>query len=130
MTAVLAILLVLLVAAFVISPLLWGDSDERLEHGGGRGELWRREKAVAVLAITEADFDRATGKLSDDDYRVLRSDYEGRALVAMDEIEKLVPAVTAATTAAGTIRFCPGCGTRFAETHAFCGSCGRPRDHA
>jgi len=129
-TVVLAILLVLLVAAFVISPLLRDASGGRLEIGAGGGELWRREKAVAVLAITEADFDRATGKLSDDDYRVLRSDYEGRALVAMDEIDKLVPVVADITAEAGTIRFCPGCGTRFAEAHVFCGSCGRPRGHA
>jgi hypothetical protein len=85
--------------------------------------MWTREKAVAVLAITEADFDLATGKLSDDDYNVLRSDYEGRALLAMDELEKLGPA----ETGDALVRFCAGCGASFAESDSFCGSCGRPR---
>src|SRR6185369_5288121 len=69
-TVVFAIVLILAVAAFVISPLLARDGETVAEAPGRRGELWAREKAVAVLAITEADFDRATGKLSDDDYRV------------------------------------------------------------
>ena len=121
MTVALAILLIVAVAAFVVSPLLSGGADSAPETSG-RGELWAREKATAVLAITEADFDRATGKLSDDDYRLLRSDYEGRALHAMDEIDRLVPA-----PAAGVVRYCAGCGSPFSESDSFCGSCGRPR---
>lgn len=125
MTAVLAVVLILLVAAFIVSPLLSQQGDAGAEAAPARDELWKREKAVAVLAITEADFDRATGKLSDDDYRVLRSDYEGRALQAMDEMEKLAPASVAGTDSA--VKFCAGCGARFDAEDAFCGSCGRPR---
>jgi hypothetical protein len=88
MTAALAIVLVLVVAVFVVSPLMQQADVALAEAEPGSGELWSREKAVAILAITEADFDLATGKLSDDDYRILRSDYEGRALQAMDEIER------------------------------------------
>lgn len=125
MTAVFAVVLILLVAAFIVAPLLSQQSDAGTEAAPARDELWKREKAVAVLAITEADFDRATGKLSDDDYRVLRSDYEGRALQAMDEMEKLAPA--SGGDPASSAKFCAGCGTRFASEDAFCGSCGRPR---
>jgi hypothetical protein len=123
-TAVLAVVLILLVAAFIISPFLVQADVDRVDAGPSGGELWNREKAVAVLAITEADFDRATGKLSDDDYHVLRSDYEGRALHAMDEIDKLVPTAGPSDEA---VRYCASCGSAFAETAAFCGSCGRPR---
>lgn len=128
MIAALAVLIVVAVAAYLVQPLLVEESPaEDLAVPAG-GELWRREKAVAVLAITEADFDRATGKLSEDDYRVLRSDYEGRALQAMDEIDKLVPRAAAETAAgAPAARFCPACGNRFGETDSFCSSCGRPR---
>jgi len=121
-TVVFAIVLILAVAAFVISPLLARDGETVAEAPGRRGELWAREKAVAVLAITEADFDRATGKLSDDDYRVLRTDYEGRALHAMDEMDKLDSG-----PAEGPVRFCAGCGSPFCDSDSFCGSCGRRR---
>jgi hypothetical protein len=122
MTTVVALLLVLAVVWFVVSPLAQAGSEADAVDST-RGELWRREKAVAVLAITEADFDRATGKLSDDDYRVLRTDYEGRALVAMDEIDRLA-APPVGEEAAG---FCGGCGAPLAAADAFCGRCGRPR---
>jgi len=123
-TGVLAVVLIFLVAAFIISPFLSQADDEYADARPSGNELWTREKAVAVLAITEADFDLATGKLSDDDYQVLRSDYEGRALHAMDEIEKLVPIATVTDTA---VRYCASCGSVFAESAAFCGSCGHPR---
>ena len=123
MTEALAIVIVLLVAAFVISPLLGRTGGGYVETDPAGNELWSREKAVAVIAITEADFDRATGKLSDEDYRILRSDYESRTLHAMDEMEKLAsPAAPP-----GTAGYCPACGARFAAADAFCGACGRAR---
>ncbi len=125
MTVLFAIVLILAVAAFVISPLLARDGEMVAEAPGRRGELWAREKAVAVLAITEADFDRATGKLSDDDYRVLRTDYEGRALHAMDQMDQMDKADPG--PAEGTVRFCAGCGSPFCDSDSFCGSCGRRR---
>ena len=123
MTEALAIVIVLLVAAFVISPLLGRTGGGYVETEPAGNGLWSREKAVAVIAITEADFDRATGKLSDEDYRILRSDYEGRALHAMDEMEKLAPPAAPP----GTAGHCPACGARFAAADAFCGACGRAR---
>ncbi len=126
LTAVIA----LLVTAWVTSPLFRRAEAVATETGPRGNELWRREKAVAVLAISEADFDRATGKLSDEDYRVLRSDYEGRALHAMDEIEKLAPgpAPDAAPDDRGKLAlFCGACGSPFAVPDAFCGACGRVR---
>jgi len=121
MTAVVAMSLGLAVALFVILPLLRQAGEQELETGSAGNELWTREKAVAVLAITEADFDRATGKLSDDDYRVLRSDYEGRALQAMAEIDRAAPVAT------GVDRFCAECGSPLAAADLFCGACGRRR---
>lgn len=127
MIAVLAILLVLCLAAFVIQPLLVETAAIEAPWLPTSRELWSREKDVAVLAITEADFDRATGKLSNDDYQVLRSDYEGRALQAMDEMDKLAPTATSSGTAVAGARFCGNCGNRFGDVDAFCGACGRSR---
>ena len=127
MTAAVAVLLVLLVAVFVVLPLLRGDLAPSEGETTGSRELWTREKATAVLAITEADFDRATGKLSDDDYQVLRSDYEGRALQAMDELERQRPASPAVLSSPSAARFCASCGSPFGEPDFFCNSCGKPR---
>lgn len=133
MTVLLAVLLVALVALFVVFPLLGQAREAVAEARPAGSELWAREKAVAVLAITEADFDRATGKLSDDDYQVLRADYEGRALHAMDEMDKLAPLAASSkdpgdpASPTGAAQFCPSCGERFLPDGAFCGACGRAR---
>ncbi|HYB98332.1 MAG TPA: hypothetical protein VEC57_04285 [Candidatus Limnocylindrales bacterium] len=128
MTAVFAVLIILTVAALIAAPLLQAGREVAFESGG-RGELWRREKAVALMAISEADFDRATGKLSDDDYRVLRHDYEGRAVRAMDELDELDALVPQASAGGGapSFRFCPSCGRAFAEPDRFCAGCGHAR---
>jgi hypothetical protein len=129
MTALLAVLMILAVVAFVTFPLLGETGIADVEATSGGDELWQREKAVAVLAITEADFDRATGKLSESDYGVLRSDYEGRALQAMDELDRLEAreVVPPEEHAEGLARFCGNCGARFASGDAFCGGCGKAR---
>lgn len=122
MTILFAIILIFTVSAFIVSPLLQQTANAGGDTASAGNELWNREKATAVLAITEADFDRATGKLSDDDYRILRSDYEGRALQAMDEIEKLAPV---AGTSSGS--YCAQCGAACGAVDRFCGSCGNRR---
>ena len=125
MTVVLAAILILVVTAYIVLPLLSAPSEESPAHVlPVVDELWQREKAVALLAISEADFDRATGKLSDDDYRVLLTDYEDRALHAMGELERALPLQAAPEAAA---RFCSGCGSRFAAQDRFCAGCGQER---
>lgn len=127
MTVVFAAILILAVTAYIVLPLLRTSSEENpAEVLPVIDELWQREKAVALLAISEADFDRATGKLSDDDYRVLLTDYEDRALHAMGELERAHPpaAVTELEVAA---RYCSGCGSRFAAQDRFCAGCGQQR---
>src|SRR3972149_8452216 len=42
-----------------------------------------REKEMALAAIRELEFDYATGKISPEDYAVLRARYEAKALAAI-----------------------------------------------
>ncbi|HET9604536.1 MAG TPA: zinc ribbon domain-containing protein [Gemmatimonadales bacterium] len=88
------------------------------------------ERSRAVEALREIEFDRATGKLSDDDYGALRSRYTAIAVQAIREERAAVPddaaleAMIAARrqgVAAGT---CPTCGPRPESDAAFCSSCG------
>lgn len=98
---------------------------------------------LALLALKEIEFDRATGKLSDDDYAMLKERYGKEALVALDrdraednrvaataDPEALIAARlsqlrSAHATGAPAPPPCPGCGPRPEPDALFCSSCGR-----
>ncbi len=133
MTFVVAALMILVSAGAIALPFLRpteaADAIPDLAE-----ELLEREKNAALLAIREADFDRAMGKLSDDDHAALRSIYEERALDAMNAIgeshvETEDPQPTAGENKPGPAAFCVRCGAAFSESDKFCSGCGsgRPR---
>jgi hypothetical protein len=81
----------------------------------------------AVVALREIEFDRATGKLSDNDYDELKARYTERALAAMrigvagapdDPVEAAVLAYRA------RLRSCARCGPRPEPDAAYCSNCG------
>jgi hypothetical protein len=91
-------------------------------------------KVQALLALREIEFDRATGKLSEDDYEELRAKYAGAALEAMgaeeaarqggsdagdDVAEKLIARFK------GPAGSCSSCGPRPEPGAVFCSTCGR-----
>ena len=80
-----------------------------------------RQKREALAAIKEAEFDRAMGKLSDEDFAQITGRYREQALVAMAALEA---ATTARPAGAGGLAFCPQCGGKLAATANFCGGCG------
>ena len=65
----------------------------------------------AVDALRELEFDRATGKISDDDYVSLKARYTNKALTVMRAGDRLV---------------CDKCGPRPEPDAAFCSNCGAP----
>jgi rRNA maturation endonuclease Nob1 len=131
MTAFAAIAMVLAFAALITRPFLTTQSaieDDVREPLDVAEELWTREKAVALIAMKEAEFDLATGKLSEADHSVLRGNYEERALRAMNELKHSGSQIEASPAApAMTSRFCTGCGNALSSDHQFCASCGTPR---
>jgi hypothetical protein len=126
-------LLILVVAAAVASPLLQGSrTPAAADRPADKAEVLRREKSVALIAIKEADFDLAMGKLSNDDYATLRAVYEERALGALDALDALDLATASpddgsAARQDGAAAFCTACGMRFRTGERFCGSCGAAR---
>lgn len=92
-------------------------------------------KVQALLALKEIEFDRATGKLSDDDYARLRASYAQRAIEAIKAEEAKPVAETAVAVedpaealiqaARERARACPACGPRPETDAAFCSDCGR-----
>jgi hypothetical protein len=94
-------------------------------------------KVQALLALKEIEFDKATGKLSDEDFERLRERYARQALTALDaeaQGEARVAAAVAADDPAEALvraartglRICPTCGPRPETGAAFCSACGRP----
>ncbi len=88
MTYLVAGLLVLAVAALIAAPLLSFEEVPRSTGKNVERERLEREKAAALLAIREAQLDKAMGKLSDEDYASLRDFYERRAVAAMTGLDE------------------------------------------
>ena len=82
-----AIALGILVLWLVFEPsVLPGRKGPELPPEPEAPEETRR--GVALLALKEIEFDRATGKLSDADYEMLKSRYAAEALAALDAEER------------------------------------------
>ena len=97
-------------------------------------------KGVALAALKEIEFDRETGKLSDEDYAFLKTKYTGVALEALraeapeaaagGDVEVLIAARvralrSAATSAPPGAPACSVCGPRPEADAVFCSTCGQ-----
>lgn len=141
-------LLAVLALAYVLLPIL------RVESRAERSVVPMRtvmggpdEGASAIEALREVEFDRATGKLSDDDYAILRATYAPQALAELrgrdgtsvgshdsgsphattgaapaDAAERLIARMRTRQTACGQ------CGPRPESDALFCSDCGRYLD--
>ncbi|MBK6494070.1 MAG: zinc ribbon domain-containing protein [Gemmatimonadetes bacterium] len=92
-------------------------------------------RGQALLALKEIEFDRATGKLSDEDYAELHARYSSRALELLDGPSTVVSAPSHADPVEALLTqrivtqggFCGSCGARRVPGGRFCGSCGAPQ---
>jgi hypothetical protein len=108
-------------------------------------------KGVALAALKEIEFDCETGKLSEEDYELLKARYTAVALEALrgdpaalaggpvsDDVESMIATrLRALRSASGTASsdspvhsvstqpLCPSCGPRPEADAAFCSTCGR-----
>lgn len=90
---------------FVLWPLFRGDS------ALVPNRLIPRSPSPAVDALRDLEFDHETGKVSDQDYGLLKSRYTEQAL---------------AVIRAGDRPVCAGCGPRPESDAHFCSNCGAP----
>ncbi len=89
----LGLLLVSAVALAVSAPLFSHSAGQDLQPEPEESEAarWEKQKADAYSAIKEAEFDRQMGKLTDEDYQMLREKYEARAIEALAQLDRLTP---------------------------------------
>jgi hypothetical protein len=136
------VLLALVAAYIVLQPLLranaghapedvvalFSDSDDEDDPAAAR-----RDRALA--ALKEIDFDKATGKLSDEDYAELKAQFTQEALDALEAVDSSVPspiphppaaneAIESLIASARGRRFCLECGTPLEAGKKFCIECG------
>lgn len=114
-------------------------------------DLEETPKGVALSALKEIEFDRETGKLSEQDYQLLKSRYTAAALEALrhdsgatapepvsDDVESMVAARVRAlrfasnptpsdapVQSASSAPVCSSCGPRPEPDAVFCSTCGR-----
>lgn len=121
----------------VLRPLLWPPppADPVFEPV----DQEETPRGVALLALKDIEFDRETGKLSDEDYRFLKEKYTAEALAALraeeegqgapDDVEAMIAhrvraLRSAAASAPPGAPVCPTCGPRPEADAVFCSTCG------
>lgn len=128
------VMLLLLVGALIVWPLFRRSEaveapGARTRAGGSGAPEPSRSRAV-LNAIKELEFDYATGKLADDDYRMLRARYETKAVEALAAPPSppapgdLDATLEAEIRAARGRRFCTACGGALPRGAKFCPACG------
>ena len=145
----LAVLLAAGTVYFVLLPIFRPVTPSVSEGDEGEGEDSEEDqspRAVALRALKEIEFDRATGKLSDADYDALQHQYTALAVEALRVTEGAGVRVSGAghvkadtqhptpdTAVACPVhgpplqpgaRFCAECGRRLSSAHGFCSRCG------
>jgi hypothetical protein len=126
----------LLALFLVLRPLIWPPlpADTVFEPV----DQEETPRGVALLALKEIEFDRETGKLSDEDYRSLTEKYTAQAIEALraeqgseapDDVEALIAhrvraLRSAATSAPPGTPCCPVCGPRPEPDATYCSTCG------
>ena len=119
---------------FVLLPILRPPVDSASGAGAGdEGEDPADDmspQTVALRALKEIEFDRATGKLSDTDYDQLKAKYTQEAVAAMRQDRAPSAVSRAPESPSGVLRTaqsarCPAHGPRPERDAQFCSDCGR-----
>ena len=135
MTAlVLGTLLALAGLGFVLWPLFAHAGDLPLRRSGLGDAPVLAPEQDPVDVLREIEFDRVTGKLSDDDYAVLKAQYTERALAVLragesaDAAQAMAPedaAEAAIRRHRAQLAECAHCGPRPEPDAVYCSDCGR-----
>jgi hypothetical protein len=84
------LLLIGAIAVFVAFPLFkMAPEGEPLAEPESQAARWEKQKTDAYAALKEAEFDLQMGKLTPEDYQLLRDKYEARALEALASLDRL-----------------------------------------
>jgi len=146
-----AIIIAIIMAAggWIFYPLLKSKSIEKqaFHRKEDRESVLQQRKEEVYAAIKEMDFDYKMGKMSEEDYQELRTQYKGKAAEILkqldttnqpDDIEGAIEQEVQqlrkqyasqkesvrSEKSAWQINFCPRCGTKIIPNSMFCQNCG------
>ena len=136
-----AVLLVAAVVLFILQPMLSGQRASLHRELDEQTEAEARRR-VTLLALRDVEYDYATGKLDEKDYRELKRELAAEALAALDRAEAEAAAGPAGAPQeleaenarlrgglrAGTT--CSVCGSANESGSRFCSFCGAPLSQA
>jgi hypothetical protein len=123
------------VLAAVVRPLFRKDTSlESAIIEETEWDLLQRKKEVILGNIQDLDFEYKCGKLSEEDYRKVRTEMSAEAAAVLqhiDEIEEskdldaLIRREMSSRRNRGTAQLtCPTCGSKNPNTNKFCAECG------
>lgn len=81
-------------------------------------------RGMALLALKEIEFDRATGKLSDADYAALNARYTAAAIAALEPPPASVRCLRHGDRTDADARCCAECGAGLVTSAGACVACG------
>lgn len=111
----------------VLRPPLESPTDSNVDEGDDPDDDLSPQ-AVALRALREIEFDRATGKLSDTDYEQLKAKYTSEAVAAMrgeSGVRSRELGISPTPTSQLPTPTCPDHGARPEKDAIFCSECGR-----
>jgi hypothetical protein len=128
--------LVGLAALRTLRPLISSDEDRTVMIGHRTRVALEREKMLALRSIKELEFDRAMGKLSDDDWKEMSGRLRGRVGRLMRQLDagagyrerierELEKRLGDKAAAVSPERACASCATVNDADARFCKSCGQ-----
>jgi hypothetical protein len=126
-----AVVLAAAAIVFVLRPIFSPPAVGPVEEDAGADpDDDLSPRAVALRALKEIEFDRATGKLADADYDALKHRYTEDALQALRAGEPALPPTAVSRSVAAAARSCPTHGARPERDAVFCSECGRQLEAA
>ena len=122
-------------AAYIAMPIIKSDDSGEIPVAFDLESIsLEEEKEESYNAIKEAEFDYETGKLSKEDYNIIKEKYAGKAVKAMQKLEERekqsskTEEPTVPTTkgkSKTTTANCAHCGAALPSGVKFCQSCGQ-----
>lgn len=92
----LALALLVIVALYVLRPLLWAPVPAADRPAPGKRESLETDKEAILEQIRTLDFDHETGTISQGDYEQIRQELVAAAAAVLRELDALEPARAAA----------------------------------
>ena len=135
-----AVLLVAAVVLYILQPMLSGQRASLHRELDEPTEAESRRR-VTLLALRDVEYDYATGKLTEGDYRALKRELSAEALAALDHVDAEAAAGPAGAPPEledeiarlrGGLRTgttCSVCGSGNDAGSLFCSYCGAPLAH-